>query len=211
MFVFLVFTIIFLLSVSIYADGVGMTVKLPPPPPDRGKTYVIAYKPELGTYMLGSTDYDPGDIYISNDVVHDSTGGVLVDSNGKAIVFRSKYRLVNGSWVHSEGGTGWARWYDDVGSVAEERGNVIVFSTNNFYGTEGQLLFSAPSDSFLSDFLRNGIVFVGSKPTDISFFKILMYMYYPFRQVLPYFVVVIVTIIAFYKVWGWLRGQAQGV
>jgi len=206
LFVFLVFTIIFLLSVSVYA-GVGMTVKLPPPPSDvlRDKTFVISYKPKLGTYMLGSTDYDPGNIYVSSD-------GILVNSLGKRIIFRAKYRLVNGSWVHSEGGTGWSMWYDDVGSVDEELGNVVVFSTNNFYGTRNQLLFSSPSDSVLHNVLRNGLTFISTnKPTDISFLKILMYMYYPFRQILPYVVIFIVSIFSFYKFWGWLRGQVQGI
>lgn len=193
-FVFLLFTIIFLYSVNIHADG--MTIKLPPPP-DGVDNFVVGYMPNLDTYRLGSTDYN-GSIYISSD------DGTLVNSYGDKVTFGARYELVNGSWVKYTNADYWTTWYDDVGSVDSVEGKVIVFSSNNFYGTKNQLLASAASD----DVLQNGLVLIGA---DVSSSKILMYMYSPFRQILPYIVIAIVSIIAFYKVWRWLRGQAQGI
>ena len=184
------FTIIFLLSVSVYA-GVGMTVKLPPPPDGVGN-FVVGYMPKLGTYRLGSTSYD-GDIYIGD-------GGTLVDSSGKRILFFSRYELVDGSWVRYTSGTSyWTTWYDDVSSVVNERGKVIVFSSSDFYGTKGQLLAVAATD----DVLRKGVTLVGNQ---ISSSKILLYMFYPFRQIILYILIVIVLVIAFYKAWKFVKG-----
>lgn len=187
--VFFAFTIIFLLSVSVYA-GVGMTVKLPPPPDGVGN-FVVGYMPRLGTYRLGSTSYD-GDIYIGD-------GGTLVDSYGEKIYFGARYELVDGSWVQYTGASYWTAWYDDVNSVVSGQGKVIVFSSNNFYGTKGQLLAFAATD----DVLTKGVTLIGNQ---ISSSKILLYMFYPFRQIILYILIVIVLVIAFYKAWKFVKG-----
>ncbi len=199
-FVFLIITILSLSSLSVVrADG--MTIKLPPPP-DGVDNFVVGYMPKLGTYRLGSTNYT-GSIYISSE---DGTleDGTLVDNNGNKVIFGDRYELVNGSWVQYTNADYWITWYDDIGSVDSEHGKVIVFSSNNFYGTKGQLLANAASD----DVLRNGLTLIGNQ---LSSSKILLYMYSPFRQIIPYVVIAIVSIIAFYKAWRWLRGQAQGI
>lgn len=191
-FVFLIFTILSLTNSVVLADV--FTVKLPPPP-DGVDNFVVGYMPNLETYRLGSTDYS-GSIYISEN-------GVLIDNNGNPIKFGSRYELVNGNWVFYTDASYWNEWYDNIG-FEYEKGKVVVFSSNDFYGTKGQLLASAASD----DVLRNGITLVGNQ---LSSSKILMYMYYSLRKLLPYVIIVIVLIIAFYKGWGWLRGQAQGI
>ena len=185
---------ILLLPCFVWADGI-MSIKLPPPPAGVDN-FVCGYMPKLGTYRLGSTDYD-GSIYISKD-------GTLVNSAGKVIDFGDRYELVDGSWVKYSSYYSWSSWYDDIGSVDSEQGKVIVFSSNDFYGRQGQLLASAASD----DVLRNGLTVIGDH---ISSSKILMYMFSPFRQIVLYIVVAIVSIIALYKAWGWLRGQVQGI
>jgi len=170
------------------------TVKLPPPPND-GESFVVGYVPNMGTYRLGETDYS-GSIYISED-------GVLIDNYSNKIKFKSLYELENGTWVKYSDGAYWQGWYDDIG-FEYKGGKVIVFSSNDFYGTKGQLLASASSD----DVVRNGITLIGKY---ISSSKILMYMYYSLRQIIPYVIIVIVSIIAIYKGWRWLCGQVQGI
>lgn len=191
-FVFLLFTILFL-PCFVRADGI--TTKLPPPP-DGVKNFVVGYMPNLGTYRLGSTNYS-GSIYISSD-------GTLVNYNGDKVYFGDRYELVNGSWVKYTGSAYWKTWFDDVGSVDTEQGKVIVFSSNNFYGKDGQLLASAASD----DVLQNGLTIIGNQ---LSSSKLLLYLFKPFVHLLPYILITVVFIIAFYKAWRWLRGQVQGV
>jgi hypothetical protein len=191
-FVFLLFTI---LSFSVVRVD-GMTTKLPPPP-DGVSNFVVGYMPNLDTYRLGSTDYS-GAIHISDN------NGTLVNSDGEKIYFGDRYELINGSWVHYTESAYWVTWADDVGSIDSEEGKIIVFSSNDFYGTQGQLLASAASD----DVLRNGVTLIGNQ---LSSSKLLLYIFSPFRQILPYIVTAIVFIIAFYKAWRWLRGQTQGI
>lgn len=192
-FVFLLFTNIFLSTVVIHADGI--TKKLPPPP-EGVDNFVVGYMPNLDSYRLGSTDYD-GSIYISSD-------GTLVDSYGNKISFGARYELVNGSWVQYTNADYWITWFDDVDSVDSEKGKVIVFSSNNFYGTKGQLLASAATE----DILRNGLTLIGNQ---LSSSKLLLYLFNPFRVLLPYILITVVSIFCFYKVWRWFRGQAQGI
>jgi hypothetical protein len=191
-FVFLLFTILFL-PVSVCAD---MVTKLPPPP-EGVDSFVVGYMPNLGTYRLGSTNYS-GSIYIS------SNNGTLVDGDDEKVYFGDRYELVNGSWVHYTESAYWISWADDFDSVDSEEGKVIVFSSNDFYGTEGQLLASAASD----DVLRNGVTLIGNQ---LSSSKLLLYIFSPFRQILPYVLIAVVFIIAFYKAWRWLCGQTQGI
>ena len=189
-FVFLLFTI---LSFSVVRVD-GMTTKLPPPP-DGVDNFVVGYMPNLDTYRLGSTDYN-GSIYISSD-------GALVDGDGEKVYFGDRYELINGSWVHYTESAYWITWADDVDSIDSEEGKIIVFSSSDFYGTKGQLLANAASD----DVLNNGLTIIG---TDISSSKLLLYIFSPFRQVLPCILITVVFIIAFYKAWRWLRVQIQG-
>ena len=191
-FVFLLFTI---LSFSVVRVD-GMTTKLPPPP-QGVDNFVVGYMPNLGTYRLGSTDYS-GSIYIS------SNNGTLVDGDGEKVYFGDRYELVNGSWVHYTESAYWITWADDVDSIDSEEGKIIVFSSSDFYGTKGQLLANAASD----DVLNNGLTIIG---TDISSSKLLLYIFSPFRQVLSYILITVVSIFGFYKGWRWLRGQTQGI
>jgi hypothetical protein len=190
-FVFLLFTI---LSFSVVRVD-GMTTKLPPPP-DGVNNFVVGYMPDLDTYRLGSTDYN-GSIYISSD-------GALVNSDGEKIYFGNRYELVNGSWVHYTESAYWITWADDVDSIDSEEGKIIVFSSNDFYGTQGQLLASAASD----DILQNGLTLVGNQ---LSSSKLLLYLFNPFKKLLPYILITVVFIFGFYKGWRWLRGQTQGI
>ena len=192
-FVFLLFTI---LSFPFVVCANGVITKLPPPP-DGVSSFVVGYMPDLDTYRLGSTDYN-GNIYISSD------NGTLVNSDGEKVYFGDRYKLVNGSWVHYTSSAYWITWFDDVDSIDSEEGKVIVFSSNDFYGTQGQLLASAASD----DVLRNGVTLIGNQ---LSSSKLLLYIFSPFRQILPYIVTAIVFVIAFYKAWRWLRVQIQGI
>jgi len=192
-FIILIFTIIFILPCFVWAEGI--TTKLPPPP-DGVENFVVGYMPKRGTYRLGSTNYN-GSIYISSD-------GTLVDSYGNKIAFGTRYELVNGSWVQYTNADYWITWFDDVDSVDTEQGKVIVFSSNNFYGTKGQLLASAATD----DVLRNGLTLIGNQ---LSSSKLLLYLFNPIKELLPYILITVVSIFGLYKVWRWLRGQAQGI
>ena len=191
-FVFLLFTI---LSFSVVRVD-GMTTKLPPPP-QGVDNFVVGYMPNLGTYRLGSTDYS-GSIYIS------SNNGTLVDGDGEKVYFGDRYELVNGSWVHYTESAYWITWVDDESSIDSEEDKIIVFSSNDFYGTQGQLLASAASD----DVLRNGVTLVGNQ---LSSSKLLLYLFKPFIHLLPYVLMTVVSIFGFYKAWRWLRGQTQGI
>mgnify|MGYP006894367651 CR=1 FL=1 len=190
-FVFLLFTILFS-PCFVRAD---MVTKLPPPP-DGVDNFVVGYMPNLDTFRLGSTNYT-GSIYISSD------NSTLVNSDGDSVYFGDRYELVNGSWVQYTSYAYWTEWYDDVG-FDYEKGKVIVFSSNDFYGTQGQLLASAAGD----DVLRNGLTLIGNQ---LSSSKLLLYLLEPFRGLLPYILIAVISIFAFYKGWRWLRGQAQGI
>lgn len=193
LFIFLSAIMILLNPCFVLADV--FTVKLPPPP-SGVDNFVVGYMPNLGTYRLGSTNYE-GSIHISGD-------GVLVTSNGEEIIFGDRYELSKeGAWVKYTSAVRWVSWYNDIVSVDAEFGKVIVFSSNDFYGTDGQLLAAAASD----DILEKGLSVIGNQLTSS---KILMYMFSPFRQIIPFIVFVVVSLVIFYKAWGWLRGQAQG-
>ncbi len=188
-FVFLLFTILFLPG-FVRADG--MTTKLPPPPTGV-ENYVVGYVPSLDTYRLGSTDYN-GSIYISSD-------NTLVDSNGDNVIFGDMYELINGSWTLYSSTAYWIAWFDDAGFIDSGdsgAGKVIVFSSNNFYGTNGQLLAAASDE----DVFSSGLTLIGKF---ISSSSLLLFLFVPFRKILLPVLVCIVLIFAFRLAWGWLR------
>ncbi len=183
-FVFL-FTILFL---PVVAQADGMTTKLPPPP-SGVKNYVVGYMPNLGIYRLGSTNYS-GDIYISSI-------GELVDSQQNLIMFDDRYDLINGNWVLYSSGEGWSSWYDD-NNFTEEYGKFIIFSSSDFYGTQGQLLAVASDE----DVFSSGLTLIGKF---ISSSSLLFFLFVPFRKILLPVLICIVLIFAFRLAWGWLR------
>jgi len=187
--------LILLSAAPITAEASVLATELPPPPTGVDN-FIVAYMLEpYDKYVLGSTEYT-GDIYIKNDV--------LADKNGKMIMFGDRYELIDGEWKLYAVGNGWSAWYDSAEQTGKNGGKVVIFSSSDVYGSEGQLLSSKATDGVL----KNGLTLVGDK---ISSSLILAAV---FRQVKSAALVaagLLVFVIAFYKAWSFVKSQLRGV